>query len=81
MEEYKICFENYEISNLGNCRKLLKNGIYRNVKGSIMNRGYRYFQTSRLNKRTNHLFHHLVAKCFIGERPKDLVIEIGRAHV
>lgn len=38
-EEYKTCFENYEISNLGNVRRKLKNGEYRNIKGSILNRG------------------------------------------
>lgn len=70
MEEWKICFENYEISNFGNCRKGDKI-----INGCIQNRGYRYFQVQRDNKRINLLFHHLVAKCFIGERPKKLVID------
>lgn len=75
MEEYRKCFEDYEISNFGNCRRLMKNGTYRNVKGSIMNRGYRYFQVQRNGKRQNFLFHQMVAKCFIGERPNNLVID------
>jgi len=68
IEEFRECFENYEISNLGNCRRKLKNGEYKIVNGSIMNRGYKYFQINRNNKRTNFLFHQMVAKCFIGDR-------------
>ena len=70
MEEFKLAFEDYEISNLGNCRR--KNKI---IKGSIQNKGYRYFQLNRDGKRINLLFHHLVAKCFLGERPENLVID------
>lgn len=69
-EEWKKCFEEYEISNLGNCR--LKN---KPINGSIMNRGYRYFQIKRGGKRTNFLFHTLVAQCFIGERPNEFDID------
>lgn len=77
MEEYRVCYENYEISNLGNCRRLLKNGNYKQVNGSILatGGGYKYFQINKYGKRTNKLFHHLVAKCFIGERPDNLVID------
>lgn len=77
IESYKQCIESYEISNFGNLRKKLKNGEYKNVKGSILNSGggYKYFQINRGNKRTNHLFHHLVANAFIGERPENLVID------
>jgi len=75
MEEYKKFFEDYEISNLGNCRKKLKDGTYKELKGSINNRGYRYIQLSRNKKRINFLFHHQVAYCFIGERPEKLVID------
>lgn len=70
MEEWKIVFEDYEISNLGNCRR---NGI--TINGSIQNRGYKYFQVQREGKRINKLFHHLVAEAFIGERPNGLVID------
>ena len=69
-EEWKKCFEEYEISNLGNCR--LKG---KPKSGSIMNTGYRYFQIKRGGKRTNFLFHTLVAQCFIGERPHKFVID------
>jgi len=75
MEEWKCCFENYEISNLGNCRRKLISGDYKIIGGSILNRGYRYFQINRNGKRTNYLFHHLVAEQFIGERPEGLVID------
>jgi hypothetical protein len=67
-EEYKIFFEDYEISNLGNCRRKLKNGTYKIINGSINNRGYRYVQVNRNNKRINFLFHQQVAKYFIGDR-------------
>ena len=70
MEEWKTIFEDYEISNLGNCRK--KGKI---IKGCVMNRGYKYFQVQREGKRLNKLFHHLVAEAFIGARPDGLVID------
>ena len=70
MEEWKTAFENYEISNFGNCRNEDKI-----INGSVNNRGYRYFQLQRNGKRLNLLFHHMVAKCFIGERPENLVID------
>lgn len=70
MEEYKKIFEDYEISNFGNCRK---NGKI--IKGSIQNRGYKYFQVQRDGKRINKLFHHLVAEAFIGKRPNKYVID------
>lgn len=70
MEEWKIIFEDYEISNFGNCRR--KNKI---IKGSIQNRGYKYFQVQRDGKRINKLFHHLVAEAFLGERPNNYIID------
>ena len=69
MEVYKVCFENYEISNLGNCRRKLTNGKYKEIKGSINNRGYKYFQVVRDGKRKNKLFHQMVMYSFVGERP------------
>ena len=75
MEEYKKCFEDYEISNFGNLRRKLNNGEYKNIKGSIMNKGYRYIQLIRNGKRKNLLFHHLVACIFIGERPEKFDID------
>lgn len=70
IEEWKKCFENYEISNWGNCRRGEKN-----INGSINNRGYRYFQIQRGNKRINILFHTAVAECFIGSRNSNLVCD------
>lgn len=77
-EEWKVCIEgeDYEISNLGNCRRKLKGGGYNYVGGSILKTGgYRYIQLTRCCKRFNFPIHHLVAKCFIGERPVGLVID------
>jgi len=81
MEEWKIAIETYEISNFGNCRKKLKNGNYITINGSLQSTPasktikYRYFQLQRDGKRTNYLFHHLVAYQFIGDRPEGLVID------
>jgi hypothetical protein len=74
-EIWKTCFETYEISNEGRCRRRLKNGKVRILDGSVSNRGYRYFQLQRNGRRINTMFHHLVARHFIGERPSDLVID------
>ena len=74
-EEWKVCIENYEISNFGNCRRKLINNTYRNIKCSVTNRGYKYFQLNRENKRNNYLIHHLVCKYFLSERPDKLVID------
>lgn len=75
MESWKQVVESYEISDFGNCRKKLSCGRYKSIKGSIQNRGYRYFQIQREGKRLNYLFHHLVAIAFIGERPDNLVVD------
>ena len=77
MEIYKNCFDNYEISNFGNVRRKLLGVGYKNIAGSLLKRGdgYKYFQVQREGKRINFLFHHLVAKYFIGERPEKMVID------
>jgi hypothetical protein len=82
-EEWKVAVEDYEISNFGNCRRKMKNGTYKSVIGSLLSstaskdRTYktRYFQLNRNGKRINYLFAHLVARCFIGERPEGLVVD------
>lgn len=74
-EQYKNIIENYEVSNFGNIRKLLHTGIYKDINCSISNKGYKYFQLQRNNKRINYFVHHLVCKAFIGERPDNLVID------
>lgn len=75
MEEFVNCFEDYEISNFGNCRKKLKNGGYKDILGSVNNCGYRYLQVQRDGKRINKLFHHLVAKAFLGDRQDNLIVD------
>ena len=59
MEEYKYCIEQYEISNFGNCRRKLYDGSYKQIDGSINNRGYKYFQLRREEKRINYLYRNL----------------------
>lgn len=75
MEEWKASIDNYEISNKGNIRRKSVRGGYINIKGSITNRGYKYFQLVRDGKRINHHVHNEVARLFIGERPDGLVID------
>ena len=75
MEKFLPYYGDYEVSNLGNVRRKMLGGGYKELKCSIQNRGYRYFQQTRDGKRINHLIHHIVAKLFIGERPDGLVID------
>lgn len=74
-EEYRKAFENYEISNFGNIRRLLKDGTYKPLNCSVNNRGYKYIQTKRKNSRRNYLIHHLVMYAFKGARKDNLVID------
>ena len=48
MEEWKKCYDMYEISNFGNVRRRLINGGYKEINCSITNRGYKYFQLNRV---------------------------------
>ena len=73
-EIYKNYLNDYEVSNLGNVKRG-EAGNYKELKCSINNKGYRYFQQRRDGKRINHLIHHIVAKLFIGERPENQVID------
>ena len=78
MEEYKKCFENYEISNLGNCRRLLKTGKYKKVNGFKYGKkgnDYIAFNIRRNGKLKSYPFHCLVAEQFIGPRPQGLIID------
>lgn len=77
MEVWKVCVEDYEISNRGNVRRKTLSGGYKDIKGSLLKTGggYKYFQLLRDGKRKNHLFHHLVAEQFLGARPDGLVID------
>lgn len=74
-EQFIKIVEDYEISNLGNLRKLLKNGDYKIINCSVNNKGYKYFQLQRNKKRINYSVHCLVSKAFLGERPEKLVID------
>lgn len=70
IEEWKECLESYEVSNIGNIRRKLKNGEYKYINGCL-NCGYKSFDV----KRKRFLVHHHVARLFIGERPEGLVID------
>lgn len=78
MEEFKRCFDNYEVSNLGKVRRKMLGGEYKELTCSVTNRGYKYFQLRRDGKRINFLVHQLVAKLFIGERTERDIDHIDR---
>lgn len=65
-EEFRLHNIGYEISNHGNIRRVMKNGSYKIVNGSIGNHGYKYLQINRNKKRNNYSIHRLVAELFIG---------------
>ena len=67
MEEFKDYKYGYKVSNHG--RVLNRFGV--ELKCSIMNRGYRYFQTQKNKKRENHVIHQVIGLLFMGERPKE----------
>ena len=71
VEEWKE-YDNYEFSNFGNVRRIKDKHV---LKGSVGNRGYKYIQLNRDNKRKNILIHQMVAKLFIGDRPGDKVVD------
>ncbi len=75
MEEWKTATRRHQISNLGNLRRVLKGGKIKLIKGSVLRNGYRYLRIVENGKNKNLYVHHLVAKCFIGDRPPNLVID------
>ena len=77
MEEFKQFYKTYEISNCGNVRRLLKSGIYKYLKCSILKtgKGYKYIKLIIDGKPKNFYIHHLVAYNFISERPTGLYID------
>jgi len=72
---WETLIERYQVSDTGKIRRLLANGKYKILKGSVNNRGYRYIQLQRNGKRLNFFIHVAVAKQFIGPRPKGKVID------
>jgi len=73
MEEFRD-YNGYKVSNQGR----VINRYRKELKCSINNRGYRYFQTSGGGVRKNHLIHQVIGKLFMGERPKE---ENGKEYV
>jgi len=74
MEEFKVIpnFENYSISNLGNLKNNKKNKI---LSTYIAGYGYKYCRIINKETMIKTTIHNLVAKLFIGERPKDYDID------
>ena len=72
-EIYKDCeFDNsYKISNFGNIKRQYHNGKVKDLKCSMLNRGYKYIQIRREGKRRNYLIHRLVAIAFITNDNED----------
>ena len=70
MEIYKKCEfdDRYEISNLGNVRRLKCNGQYKIINPSVLNKNkthpYYYIQIAKGGKRKNYLIHRLVCEAF-----------------
>lgn len=65
-EQYKVFFENYEISNFGNVRKKLPNGNYKQINGkSSKSNVYKRMSIIRKDFRINFIFHRLVAEFFL----------------
>ena len=76
-EEWKQIegWNGYYISNFGNVKRQSREFKDKMIviKGSIMNRGYRYVQEMNDRQHINHLVHRLVAKAFIENPDKNLV--------
>ncbi len=76
MEEWKQCFEAlrkiYYVSNFGNIKSIDKKSN-KEIMLSKKDNGNGYLQMRVTNK---HIYiHHLVAECFIGERPNGYEID------
>lgn len=70
---YRNIGQNYEISENGDIRCLKKYG-YRDVKTFVSKNGY-VIATICLNKKSKtYYIHHLVAKCFLGEKPNEKLV-------
>lgn len=70
MEEYKIAFDTYEISNYGNLRKKLHKGTYKYIVGSLQD-GYRRYCLMMNGRPTQVYCHRLVGLAFLGECPEE----------
>lgn len=75
-ETYLNFMKGYYVSNLGNVKRLLKTGEFRQLRPCITSgTGYKYIQIYNDGKRKNIKVHYMVAKCFYGERPPFMVID------
>lgn len=77
MEEiWKPCYKQYEVSNLGNCRRRNKDikryGEYKVVCGSVSKTlKYKYVQEKTNGYRKNNLIHIWVAEQFLEPKPQS----------
>ena len=58
-------YPSYWVSNLGNVKRIYKNGKERILKPTITYKGYKRIDLIRLPIRVNGLIHRMVAECFI----------------
>ena len=58
-------YPSYWVSNLGNVKRIYKNGNERILKPSITYKGYHIIDLTRKPKRVHGRIHRMVAECFI----------------
>jgi len=61
----------YKISNRGELRKILINGILGKESGTVGTQGYKVTKLYAYGKKTMRSIHSMVAEAFIGPYPKD----------
>ena len=63
-------YTNYEISDLGNVRRVLKKGTSKNLKAVDNGNGYMRLNLYKNGKQSKYYIHRLVAEAFIPNRNK-----------
>ena len=63
-------YENYMVSNMGNVRRIYKNGKIKNLKGRDNNKGYYTIDLCVHCKKKQVLLHRLVAEAFLDNENK-----------
>ena len=63
-------YTNYEISDLGNVRRILKKGTSKNLKAVDNGNGYMRLNLYKNGKQSKYYIHRLVAEAFLPNRNK-----------